>query len=584
MIVDRLIGLAWPSAALRRAAQLTEQEKPAAAFWLLTRAAMAGLPEAEYRIARAYLEGAGVPASETEAARWLERAASHGWVEAQSMLAALCLRGLTGAINGNAIDDARADRLFAGSGPSDPDFESALKWARQAAEAGSHEGQALLGYILAYGPRRMRDAGAAHQWYARSAAAGCPQGHLGYALSLAPHAKDEEARLQVADEVRSAAAAGLPTAIYLLGVLTESGAGVPQDAAAAVEHYCSAAEKGHRAAQVKWGLALIEGRHVNQDLASGELWLRRAALAGDAQAATLVADKYIKGPMPPNYVEAANWYKRAAEAGDKAGARALASLYLTGAGVMRDDMEAARWLRVSGEAGDQVAQSDLANLVLQGVGAPDDPARVTKWFAQSALAGDLVAAFNLGVCLVKGVGVEPNEQCAAEWVRRAAEGVPDAQFMYGRMLAEGRGVPPDLEMARAWFARAAEAGIPDAQVALAEMMVNGRGGPMLPGTALTLFEGAATKGHAGAMFALGAIYGGGYHLPPDQVSAQKWFRAAAELGHSQAQLMLGRYLAIGVTMEPDQVEACIWLERAVAQGVTEAEADLAEITSALGSS
>ena len=35
------------------------------------------------------------------------------------------------------------------------------------------------------------------------------------------------------------------------------------------------------------------------------------------------------------------------------------------------------------------------------------------------------------------------------WLRRAAEGVPDAQFMYGRMLAEGRGVAPDLREARA---------------------------------------------------------------------------------------------------------------------------------------
>jgi TPR repeat protein len=61
--------------------------------------------------------------------------------------------------------------------------------------------------------------------------------------------------------------------------------------------------------------------------------------------------------------------------------------------------------------------------------------------------------------------------------------------MHGRMLAEGRGVAPDLPGARAWFARAADADLPDAQVALAEMMVNGRGGgPASPATAQPLPE------------------------------------------------------------------------------------------------
>ena len=49
--------------------------------------------------------------------------------------------------------------------------------------------------------------------------------------------------------------------------------------------------------------------------------------------------------------------------------------------------------------------------------------------------------------------------------------------MYGRMLADGRGVPADPEGARIWIGRAAAAGRREAQVALAEMMVNGRGGP-----------------------------------------------------------------------------------------------------------
>ncbi len=91
--VDWMIGLGPPTAALRRAIRLTEKGKAVEAFPLFTRAAKAGI-DAEYRIAQSYLEGRGVPPSRVEGARWLQRAATHGSVEAQLMLSALCINGL----------------------------------------------------------------------------------------------------------------------------------------------------------------------------------------------------------------------------------------------------------------------------------------------------------------------------------------------------------------------------------------------------------------------------------------------------------------------------------------------------------
>ena len=130
LLVDRLIGLASPAAALRQAIRLSEQHRFAEAFRLLTHAAKAGLPDAEYRVARCYLEGAGVPSSQAEGVRWLQRAASHGCIEAQPQLAALCVHGLAGAVCGDPADGApRAPTLFALDAPAEPDFGSAMKWA-----------------------------------------------------------------------------------------------------------------------------------------------------------------------------------------------------------------------------------------------------------------------------------------------------------------------------------------------------------------------------------------------------------------------------------------------------------------------
>ena len=126
---------------------------------------------------------------------------------------------------------------------------------------------------------------------------GMPPRSLGYALSLASRATDDAGRPEVVKQLRRAAEAQLPTAIYLLGDVTDSGLGVPRDPAAAAQLYRDAAEKGHRSAQVRWGLKLLEGQDVEQDRVTGESWLRRAALAGDPEAAPLVGNLYAQvGP------------------------------------------------------------------------------------------------------------------------------------------------------------------------------------------------------------------------------------------------------------------------------------------------
>ena len=101
----------FASGSLKRARRLIEEGKRAEAFPLLAKAAEAKLPEAEFQVARCYLEGAGVPPSAVEGARWLERAASQGYVDAQSMLAALYIHGIPGSAAPTAA--SRASELSA---------------------------------------------------------------------------------------------------------------------------------------------------------------------------------------------------------------------------------------------------------------------------------------------------------------------------------------------------------------------------------------------------------------------------------------------------------------------------------------
>ena len=153
---------------------------------------------------------------------------------------------------------------------------------------------------------------------------GCPEGSLGYALSLARRATGRRrVGAEVVEQLRHAAEAELPTAIYLLGVLTDSGLGMPRDPAAAAQLYRGAAEKGHRSAQVRWGLTADRGTRCRarsrRRRSRGFVARRSPAIR---KRLPLVGNLYVQsGPLPPNYAEAANWYRRAAEAGHGGAAR-----------------------------------------------------------------------------------------------------------------------------------------------------------------------------------------------------------------------------------------------------------------------
>ena len=537
-IIDQIAVLRSPSASLSLGVRCYERGEWSKAFQLFARAAKAGLVEAEHLVGRCYLDGSGVPVSRREATRWLDRAAAHGSAEAQVLLAVMWLQGVAVA------DDRDAGLAFsvANQGEmSEPDFRAAYKWAKIAAQAGSAEGQALLGYILVNGPDDMRDENEAFGWYERSAAKQCPQGHLGFALLLAARSGSAETESQIVHHLSAAASAELASAMYLLGRFLEQGRGVQRDPERAAKLFKRAAERGHPEAQFHWALRLMSDEIDQHNQAEAETWLRRAANSGHTEAAIRLAELYLRGSgAPPNYSEAAHWYRVAAEKGDPSAARALGSLYLTGRGVARDEQEAARWLRLAARSGDAASQADYANLMLQGLGRASDQSEVASWFASEAKAGDLVAAFNIAVCLAKGVGVLKDELTAAQWLRRAAEGGPEAQYVYARFLAEGHGVPPDLEGAREWFGRAAAAGYVDAQVALGEMMLNGRGGRRSLSSAFEQFKMAADQGHNGAMFALGAMFAGGYAIPADLTLARYWLARAAKGGHVEAQRSLER--------------------------------------------
>jgi TPR repeat protein len=579
-LLDRWLGRVNPQEALRRGLDAMANGRQADAFAAFALAAKAGDPEAQYRVAQCYFDGTGVPMSRTEGVLWLHQAAEHGYADAQAMFGSLLVNGLA-----TLPDKITGDLLFDPDRPGEPDFKEGLRWAEKASDQGSPKGDALLAFILSTGPEALRDPARAHQLYRRSAEAGCPEGSLGYALILSVAELDDAGRDELLTHLRRAAGAELSSAMYLLARFLEfDGAsatdrdGPRQEAKnrdEAFELYRRAAERGIVAAQLRYGQALCAGELGEADPITGETWIRRAAQAGSVDAAFHLGELNARGgAQPANYTEAAKWYLVAAERGHAGAARALGSLYLTGAGVERDRDEATRWLKAAAHGGDTELQAEIGNAMLAGHDIGVDPTEVMRWFVKAASSGDLVAAFNIGICLANGVGVERDDRRAAAWIGRAAADVREAQYVYGRMLAEGKGVAQDPEAARDYFAKAAQRGLVDAEVALAEMMLNGRGGPKDVMSARLLFERAADKSHAGAMYALGMLDSGLEGQPEDPIRACQWFEAAASRGHRDAQFMAGHCALAGQGCAIDEERAADWFRQAARQGHEQARKEL----------
>jgi TPR repeat protein len=502
-LAERLAPPLGPERCFRLGEALCDSGAFGRAARLLGKAAARGHVGAQLRMGQLYLSGQGVPPSRTEAARWLRRAAEAGHPPAQQAYAEFLWSG-QGA--------AESPGLFAAPSATGQDRESAILWAERAAAAGLPEAQALLGQILCFGPEPQRDTARGEAMFARAAEAGRPEGHLGLALLLNRRAAESSAIMEAVRRLFARAAeGGSAYALFALGVMAERAAA--QDDSVwpqAAGFYAEAAKRGHRGAQARWGMFLAEGLGCARNSIEGESWVRRAALAGERDAAAWLGDRYARpqGELPPNVLEAVGWFRRAADLGHGGAARRLGEMYRDGS-AGTDARQAAALFRQAAQLGETAALADLQALIMAGA-------------------------------VPAGVMID------------TIEALPAGQYWYGRLLLRQARTEADQAEARRWIARAAASGMIAAEAVLAEMMLHGRGGPPDVPEAVRRFEAAAGGGHLGAIFALGVLYAGAAGVPRDLPRSEALLREAAARGHVPAQAELAKFTASGLYARPQE--------------------------------
>ncbi len=216
----------------------------------------------------------------------------------------------------------------------------------------------------------------------------------------------------------------------LLGVLYETGRGLPQDAEKAASWYSLAAANGNVKAALRYGLLLLNGIGVAEDRQkAGDMF----QIAADADVPEAIYN--------------------------------LAGLYRTGEGRPYDPDTALELLQKAAELDDVDAQFELAQFRLDGPADVRDEARAAFWMGRAARQGHVGAQVRYGILRFNGRGVDPNEPEAADWFERAAtSGNPVAMNRLARVYAYGRGRDVDLEKAAGWHLAARGLGVSDLQL------------------------------------------------------------------------------------------------------------------------
>ncbi len=287
--------------------------------------------------------------------------------------------------------------------------------------------------------------------------------------------------------------AGNVEASFLLGVMDSYGEGGPADPAAAIMHFCVAAEAGHPGALFNLAAMHVQGRGVPQDFAEARRLYLLAAEAGSADALFQIGLMHANGEgVPSDPAEAGDWWDRAAAAGQPQAMQHLGRLYAHGhGGRPKDPGLAAHWyfrawqagnnevetdiIRVRqdledvAESGDAGAQNALGLILCFG---HDDPDAAATWFEKAAAADHPEAIRMLGYLFDSGKGMPKDDGKAVELYRRAAElGDAFAQLSLGLMIDHARGgLTRDLDQAIDWLRRAADQGLHQANLRLAELL------------------------------------------------------------------------------------------------------------------
>ena len=203
----------------------------------------------------------------------------------------------------------------------------------------------------------------------------------------------------------------------LIAEIYERGLGISKDTKQAAIWYEIAANSGNREAQFAFGVKLMKGQDVEQNVERGLELMQKAAEAGHPVANYNYANHIIdQRPTSAGYRQALPFYEKAAEYRLGDAYYSLSQIFLRG---LTDGIERPKigidWLKRAARAGVDTAQVEFAMALLSGEIVEKDPSSAYEWFKTAALRGNVIAQNRLAHMYLRGIGTKQSAVEAAKW-------------------------------------------------------------------------------------------------------------------------------------------------------------------------
>jgi len=242
----------------------------------------------------------------------------------------------------------------------------------------------------------------------------------------------------------------------LIAMLYMEGRNTPPDPGKALYWYGRAAKGGDPQAQLRYGIDLFNGLHGVKDQQQGELYIRRAVIAGLPPAyfyyGQIMMDNAPAGERADTGLE---WFLRGAALGDSSSAYAAARILAEGtAKIARNDEQARLLLETAANNNSVAAQIELAGFLVEGRGGSKNEAQAFDLMKIVAVAGVPPAQITLARYYQQGIGTKADIVKAAAWymaAKRANYTSDDLEDMAARLS------PQQIQQARRAAAHLLEA-------------------------------------------------------------------------------------------------------------------------------
>jgi uncharacterized protein len=297
--------------------------------------------------------------------------------------------------------------------------------------------------------------------------------------------------------------------------------------------------------------------------------LQASAAAGNGFAMAVLGYVYSQGlNVPRDDVRAVNLLRRGAERGIAFAQLQLGVMSL-GYGKPRDGVESLRWLKQAIENVGIWEKAGAVELHRDGIISDAELAHTLKSVESSIARTEGIARALIAEIYLVGIDVPPDSKTAVQWLQPAVNaGVPEAEYMFARMLRYGWGVERSADKATEYARRCSDRGALACDTLQARFLWDEPPTPERRAAIVRLLEKASRGGHSDATVDLGNFAQSAYTSPPDFALAAKRYEEGRTAGNPRGAHNLAILHWYGRGVPVDLLKAAKLLEEAATANLT----------------